>query len=50
MSRFSNAVTEAGLSRIYAGIHTRLDHDSGKALGTHVADFVLLHTLFGELL
>ena len=48
--RFSNAVTEAGLSRIYAGIHTRLDHDSGMALGTHVADFVLWHTLFGELL
>jgi membrane-associated phospholipid phosphatase len=37
-----NAVaTEAGLSRIYGGVHTRLDHDAGLKLGKAVATFVL---------
>jgi len=35
------AATEAGLSRIYGGVHTRLDHTSGVELGNDVADFVL---------
>jgi hypothetical protein len=32
---------EAGLSRIFAGVHTRLDHDAGIRLGRRVAEFVL---------
>jgi hypothetical protein len=42
---FQEAATEAGLSRIYAGLHTRLDHESGERLGRSVASFVLLHAL-----
>jgi hypothetical protein len=37
---FSSASREAGLSRIYAGQHTRLD-DGGVRLGDDVAGFVL---------
>jgi hypothetical protein len=33
--------TEAGLSRIFAGVHTRLDHESGLGLGRDVANLVL---------
>jgi hypothetical protein len=33
--------TEAGLSRIFAGVHTRLDHVSGLELGRDVAQLVL---------
>jgi hypothetical protein len=32
---------EAGLSRIFAGVHTRLDHVAGLRLGHRVAEFVL---------
>jgi hypothetical protein len=42
---FSGALTEAGLSRIYAGVHTRIDHEAGVKLGTQVADFVLHNSL-----
>jgi PAP2 superfamily protein len=42
---FSDAAQEAGLSRIYAGVHTRLDHVAGLALGHDVAGFVLRHAL-----
>jgi hypothetical protein len=38
---YQDIVTEAGLSRIFAGVHTRLDHESGLALGRSVAQFVL---------
>jgi membrane-associated phospholipid phosphatase len=38
---FDAAATEAGLSRIYAGQHTRIDHDAGVALGRSVASFDL---------
>jgi hypothetical protein len=34
-------VTEAGLSRMYAGIHYRFDIDSGQALGRRVAGFTI---------
>jgi membrane-associated phospholipid phosphatase len=37
----SAAVDEAGLSRMYAGQHTRLDDVAGRALGRSVAEFVL---------
>ena len=40
-SQFSDAATAAGLSRIYAGVHTRIDHEAGRALGIQVADYVL---------
>jgi membrane-associated phospholipid phosphatase len=42
---FSGAVGEAGLSRIYAGVHTRIDHVAGLALGNDVAGFVLHNAL-----
>ena len=38
---FGEAVREAGLSRIYAGVHTRLDHEAGLRLGHKVARFVV---------
>jgi hypothetical protein len=38
---YSAAATEAGLSRIYGGVHTRIDHDAGLRLGQEVAGFVL---------
>jgi membrane-associated phospholipid phosphatase len=34
---FQAAADEAGLSRIYAGVHTRLDHAAGQRLGRAVA-------------
>jgi predicted lipoprotein with Yx(FWY)xxD motif len=42
---FSAAAEEAGLSRIYAGVHTRLDHVAGLKLGHDVATFVLRNAL-----
>jgi len=42
---FSAAAQEAGLSRIYSGQHTRLDHDAGLTLGHDVAGFVLHNAL-----
>lgn len=41
----SGAVNEAGLSRIYAGVHTRIDHQAGVKLGAQVAGFVLHNAL-----
>jgi hypothetical protein len=38
---FGAAATEAGLSRIYAGQHTRIDHDAGVTLGSNVAHLVV---------
>jgi membrane-associated phospholipid phosphatase len=40
---FQAAADEAGISRIYAGQHTRIDHVAGQLLGAQVADFVLGH-------
>jgi hypothetical protein len=40
---YNDVATEAGLSRIYAGQHTRIDHDAGLQLGHAVAQFVLPH-------
>jgi len=39
---------EAGLSRIFAGVHTRLDHNAGLQLGHDVADFVLAQNDLGR--
>jgi membrane-associated phospholipid phosphatase len=34
-------VAEAGLSRLYAGVHTRVDHEAGLQLGARLGAFVL---------
>jgi hypothetical protein len=44
-SSFTAAAQEAGLSRIFSGQHTRLDHVAGLKLGHDVAAFVLHNTL-----
>jgi hypothetical protein len=44
---FQAAADEAGLSRIFAGQHTRLDHQAGQLLGARVAGFVLDHLATG---
>jgi len=38
---YSAVATEAGLSRIFGGVHTRIDHVAGFELGNDVAGFVL---------
>jgi hypothetical protein len=43
-TRYQDAAEEAGLSRIYAGVHTRIDHDAGLRLGRDVARFALANT------
>jgi membrane-associated phospholipid phosphatase len=40
---YGDVATEAGLSRIYAGQHTRIDHEAGLGLGHDIAHFVLPH-------
>ncbi len=40
---YNDVATEAGLSRIYAGQHTRIDVGAGSELGQAVAQFVLPH-------
>ncbi len=45
---FTTAAQEAGLSRIFSGQHTRLDHVAGLALGHDVAGFVLHNALLPE--
>jgi hypothetical protein len=40
-SKFQDIADEAGLSRIPAGVHTRLDHDAGQRMGVNLARFVL---------
>jgi membrane-associated phospholipid phosphatase len=39
--RLNAMVTEAGLSRMYGGIHYRFDIDAGQALGQNVARFTI---------
>jgi hypothetical protein len=43
-TRFQDIANEAGTSRIYAGVHTRLDHDAGLRLGRDIARFTLADT------
>jgi membrane-associated phospholipid phosphatase len=45
---YSDVAAEAGLSRIFAGQHTRLDHDAGLQLGRDVAQFVLRESDLGH--
>lgn len=42
---FHDVALEAGLSRIYAGVHTRLDHRAGLALGAKIGRYTLDHAL-----
>lgn len=42
---FRDVASEAGLSRIYAGVHTRLDHVAGLALGDQIGQYTLRHAL-----
>jgi membrane-associated phospholipid phosphatase len=46
---YSDVATEAGLSRIFAGQHTRIDHVAGLHLGNDVARFVLRESGLGHL-
>jgi len=43
---YSSVAAEAGVSRIFAGQHTRIDHEAGLQLGSDVAQFVLRETGF----
>jgi hypothetical protein len=49
-SSFQGAADEAGLSRILAGQHTRIDHNAGQKLGRQVARFDLRHLPSGSVL
>jgi membrane-associated phospholipid phosphatase len=42
-TELTNLVTEAGLSRIYAGIHYRFDIDASWVLGGAVAEWAIGH-------
>jgi membrane-associated phospholipid phosphatase len=42
---FQDVAVEAGLSRIYAGVHTRIDHRAGLVLGRKIGDYTLRHAL-----
>jgi hypothetical protein len=44
---YHDAAIEAGQSRIFAGVHTRLDHNAGLSLGQNVADDVLAQNDMG---
>jgi hypothetical protein len=46
---YPDVASEAGLSRIFAGQHTRIDHVAGLQLGSDVARFVLLESNLGHL-
>ncbi|HXG69862.1 MAG TPA: phosphatase PAP2 family protein, partial [Gemmatimonadaceae bacterium] len=39
--RLEGMVTEAGLSRMYAGIHFRFDLEAGKEIGRKVAEYAI---------
>ena len=41
--RLQDIADEAGLSRIFAGVHTRIDHRSGQRLGHNVGRYTLEH-------
>jgi len=43
--RLQDAADEAGHSRIFAGVHSRLDHVAGQQLGREVAHFVLARAM-----
>jgi membrane-associated phospholipid phosphatase len=45
---FGAVADEAGLSRIYAGVHTSLDDHAGRKLGGRVGRFTLRHALAGR--
>ncbi|MEP6733467.1 MAG: vanadium-dependent haloperoxidase [bacterium] len=44
-SNLESLITEAGISRVYAGIHYQFDVDAGRAIGASVAALALKSTL-----
>jgi hypothetical protein len=44
-ANFDQAAQEAGISRIYGGIHYSFDNTAGLALGTQVGNYVMRHEL-----
>ena len=40
--------TEAGLSRMYLGIHYRFDITAGQELGRNVAEWAMAHDVVGQ--
>jgi hypothetical protein len=46
--RFSDAQREAGMSRIWGGIHTMVDNLEAQKMGIEVADWVSAHALLPE--
>jgi hypothetical protein len=44
-ANFDQAAQEAGISRIYGGIHYMFDNTAGLALGTQVGNYVISHEL-----
>ncbi|MBO0870297.1 MAG: vanadium-dependent haloperoxidase [Micromonosporaceae bacterium] len=46
--RLQDVADEAGRSRLPAGVHTRLDHESGQQLGASVAHFARRHAFNGR--
>lgn len=42
---FDQAAQEAGMSRIYGGIHYMFDNTAGLALGSQVGEYVISHEL-----
>jgi hypothetical protein len=44
-ARLSDAQHEAGMSRVFGGIHTMSDNLEGQKAGTEVADWVYAHAL-----
>ena len=41
LRHYQAVATDAGLSRTYAGVHTRTDNQAGDTLGQRIAAFVL---------
>ena len=41
-------ITEAGLSRMYLGIHYRFDITAGQELGRNVAEWAMAHDVVGH--
>ncbi|MGW4566858.1 vanadium-dependent haloperoxidase [Streptomyces sp. NPDC004561] len=45
MRSFSQVAQEGEFSRLWLGVHYRWDAEDGRAIGTHVADYVSAHAL-----
>jgi hypothetical protein len=47
-SELTARAEEAGISRIWGGIHYRFDNEAGLALGRRVAAYALAHDVAGD--